>query len=48
MRSRPKNIYDMSDFRGLLHADFKDTIKCAFSKDKGKSLKMNSSDNQAI
>ena len=33
MRGRPRNIYDMSDFRGLLHADYKDTIKCAYSKD---------------
>jgi hypothetical protein len=32
MRSKPKNIYDMADFRGLLHADYKDTIKGAFSK----------------
>ena len=37
MRSRPKNLYDMSDFRGLLHADYKETIKCAFTKSKGQS-----------
>ena len=33
VRSRPKNVYDMQDFRGLLHADYKDTIKCAYSKE---------------
>lgn len=32
MRDRPKNIFDASDFRGLLHADYKETIKSAFSK----------------
>jgi len=29
---RTLNIYDRSDFRGLLHADFSDTIKVAYSK----------------
>ena len=34
MRHKPKDIYDMADFRGLLHADYKDTIKGAFMKDR--------------
>ena len=52
MRSRPSNVYDMSDFRGLLHADYKETIKCAFTKNKGqkqeKELQLESSENQPI
>ena len=35
---RPQNIYERADFRGLLHADYRDTIKTAFSKNKGGGL----------
>lgn len=31
---KPKDIYDRSDFRGLLHADYNETIQGAFSTNK--------------
>ena len=33
-RQRYKDVYDMQDFRGLLYADYKQTIQGAFSKTK--------------
>ena len=42
---KPKDIYDRSDFRGLLHADYNETIQSAFSTNK--SCKFTLEDNQA-
>jgi len=35
---KPKDIYDRSDFRGLLHADYNETIQGAFFTNKSPKL----------